>query len=216
MLYTAELLDRSSGDLRIVDLGNWFTVTELGQRYGLGPKKICSVLHHPEMLQTEGKRLRLTRKAVELGYGRRHDFPKKHKYPFDVISPLGQRVIAENWEWLLADMAEEEHSKAILWEASEAMASFKESRRSEMTTQMEVCWLRDHFPNLTQVEMATLLDIPQSLVDRYVKLQARQQAYIMRQASSSKRGPSAGPQFTIGNSSVCSQDRPVNSGIITV
>jgi hypothetical protein len=29
-----------------------------------------------------------------------------------------------------------------------------------MITQMEVCWTRDPFPNLTQDEIATLVDIP--------------------------------------------------------
>jgi hypothetical protein len=188
MLYTAEQLDRSTGDLRIVDLGNWITVTELGQRYGLGPKKIRSVLHHLGMLQTEGKRLRLTPKAVASGYGRRHDFPKSHKYPFDVISPFGQEIVAENWRWVAADLQQEKRSKPILKEASDAMASLKEGRSSELTTQMEVCWLRDHFPSLTQDEMATLLDIPQSLVNRYAKLQERQREYAKRQGQGEPQG----------------------------
>ena len=71
--------------------------------------------------------------------------------------------------------------KPILREASEALARFKEGRRSEMTTQMEVCWLRDHFPTLTQDESATLIDIPQSLVSRYGRLQESQRKFAARQ-----------------------------------
>jgi hypothetical protein len=46
-----------------------------------------------------------------------------------------------------------------------------------MITQMEVCWMRDHFPHLTQDEIATLVDIPWSLVIRYAKLQEKQREY---------------------------------------
>jgi hypothetical protein len=180
MLYTAEQLDRSTGDLRIVSLRDWITVTELGRKYGLGPKQIRSALHHLGMLQIEGNRLRLTQKAVHLGYGRRHDFPKRHKYPFDMISPLGQKVIAENWEWLLTDIAEEKQSKPKLKAASAALSAAKEKRSGEMTTQMDVCWLRDHFPDLTQDEIASLNDSPQSLVNRYAKLQAKQRDFHQR------------------------------------
>ncbi|KLK93671.1 hypothetical protein AA309_07395 [Microvirga vignae] len=59
------------------------------------------------MLQTEKKRLRLTPKAVALGCGKRHDNPKKIKHPFDVIGPLGQKVIAENLGWVMEDMTQE-------------------------------------------------------------------------------------------------------------
>jgi hypothetical protein len=54
MIYTTEQLDRTTGDLIVVDLGNWITVTELGKQYGLGEKKIRSVLHHLGMLREEG------------------------------------------------------------------------------------------------------------------------------------------------------------------
>ncbi len=46
---------------------------------------------------------------------------------------------------------------------------------------MEVCWLRDHFPDLTQDEIAGLIDVPQSLVSRYAKTQAKQRDFNQRQ-----------------------------------
>jgi hypothetical protein len=132
------------------------------------------------MLQSERKRLRLTPKAVALGYGKRHDNPKKIKHPFDVISPLGQKIIAENLGWVMEDMDQEKRSKPQFQVASQALATFKGKRQSEMTTQMEVCWMRDHFPDLTQDEIAGLLDTPQSLVNRYAKTQARQRDFHQR------------------------------------
>jgi hypothetical protein len=181
MHYTTEELDRTTGDLRIVDLGNWVTVSELGKQHGLGARKIRSVLHHMGILRSEKGRLRLTPKAVRLGLGKRYDNPKRFKYPFDVISPLGQNIVAENWYWVAADLRQEKHSKPILREASEALENFKKGRPSEMTSQMGVCWLRDHYPRLTQDEIASLIDIPQSLVNRYAKLQERQREYVRGQ-----------------------------------
>jgi hypothetical protein len=186
MLYTTEQLDRTTGDLIIVDLGNWITVTELGKQYGLGEKKIRSVLHNLGMLRSEGGRFRLTAKAVQLGLGKRHDKPKKHRYPFDVISPLGQKIIAENWDWVVADLDQEKQSKPLLREAIEALTRFKQGRRSEVTTQMGVCWLRDHFTDLTQDEIAGLVDAPQSLVNRYATTQAKQRDFHQRRKAASQ------------------------------
>lgn len=182
MEYTSEVLDRSTGDLKIITLGNWITVTELGKQHGLGSRKIRSILHHLGMLQPEKKRLRLTPKAVALGYGKRHDNPKKIKHPFDVISPMGQKVVAQNLGWVTEDMDQEKRSKPQIQVASQALEGFKGQCQSEMTTQMEVCWLRDHFPKLTQDEIAAVIYIPQSLVNRYARLQERQREYARGKA----------------------------------
>jgi hypothetical protein len=184
MQYTNETLDRTTGDLRIVDMGNWVTVTELGQHYGVGPRKIRSLLHHMGMLKSEGGRFRLTPTAVQQGFGKRHDNPTKIKHPFDVISPLGQKVIAENWTWVAADLEGEKRSNTEIQIASEALSTFKKGRRSEMTVQMEVCWLLDHFPKLKQDEIATLLDVAPSLVNRYANLQEKQRDFHRRQKAS--------------------------------
>ena len=180
MQYTNETLDRTTGDLRIVDMGNWVTLTELGQHYGVGSRKIRSLLFHMGMLGSEGGRFRLTPKAVQQGLGKRHDNPKKIKHPFDVISPLGQKVFAENWAWIAADLEGEKRSKPILREASKTLEGFKKGRLSEMTTQMEVCWLLDQFPKFQQDEIATLLEVAPSLVNRYAKTQAKQRDFHKR------------------------------------
>ncbi|WP_262296961.1 hypothetical protein [Microvirga sesbaniae] len=120
----------------------------------------------------------LTPKAVRLGLGQRHDNPKRFKDPFDVISPLGQKILAENWHWVAADLQQAKQSKPIVRETSKALARLKEGRRREMTTQIDVCWLRDHFPKLTQDEIASLVDITQSLVSRYAKLQGKQRDHV--------------------------------------
>jgi hypothetical protein len=52
--------------------------------------------------------------------------------------------------------------------------------------------MRDHFPDLTQDEIAGLIDAPQSLVNRYAMNQAKQRAFHQRrkavQPSANARG----------------------------
>jgi hypothetical protein len=128
MHYTAEVLDRATGDLNEVSLGDWITVTELGERYGVGSKKVRSILHHIGLLQSEGQhgRYRLTPRAVEQGLGKRIDRSRKSKWPFDVISPEGQRLIAMAWDEAVADLERERLNDPIVHAADVALQSFKE------------------------------------------------------------------------------------------
>lgn len=42
---------------------------------------------------------------------------------------------------------------------------------------MEVCWMPDQFPDLTQDAIAGLVDAPESLVNRYATTQAKQRDF---------------------------------------
>jgi ribosomal protein S25 len=143
MHYTTELLDRSTGDLKEVSLGDWITVTELGVRYGVGSKKVRSILHHMGLLQSEGQhgRYRLTPNAVEQGLGKRIEKARNSKWPFDVISPEGQKLIAAVWDETVADLERERLSDPIVQAAETALQAFKSRRASAFETQQEVCWL---------------------------------------------------------------------------
>jgi hypothetical protein len=102
-----------------------------------------------------------------------------------VGEPLdGLRQSVHRPKRVAADLQHEKRSKPILREASEVIAAFTKGRVSEVTTQMQVCWLRDHFPSLTQDEVASLIDIPQSLVNRYGRLQSKQREYVRSQVVS--------------------------------
>jgi hypothetical protein len=182
MHYMTEVLDRSTGDLKEVSLGNWITVTELGERYGVGNKKIRSILHHMGLLQSEGQhgRYRLTPHAVEQGLGIRHDKPKKSKYPFDVISPEGQRLIALAWDETVADLDRERLNDPIVHAADMALQSFKARKATALETQQEVCWLLDHFDNLTFQQIADLLSVQRPLVSRYANLRKKQREFYNR------------------------------------
>jgi hypothetical protein len=178
--YVTEELDRSTGDLVAISLGDWITVTELGESYGVGPKQVRAILHHLGMLQSESGRYRLSPRAVEQGFGKRIEASKSRKYPFDVISPLGQTIIGQEWHYVLADLEAERTANSQVKGAGEALASFKQHRSSELTTQQEVCWLLDHFPDLLLEEIAVVLPVTRSLVSRYAKLRSRQLDYAKR------------------------------------
>jgi hypothetical protein len=182
MHYTAEVLDRSTGNLKEVSLGEWITVTELGERYGVGNKKVRAILHHMGLLQSEGRhgRYRLTPHAVEQGLGKRIEKARKSKYPFDVISPEGQRLIAENWQAAVAEMNIEKVATPLLRAASDGLTHFRNSRVSEPTTQMEVCWLIDHFSKLSMTDIGTLIGVERPLVSRYANLRFKQLEFAKR------------------------------------
>jgi hypothetical protein len=182
MHYTTEVLNRATGDLGEVSLGNWITVTELGEQYGVGNRKARSVLYHMGLLQSEGQhgRYRLTPHAVQQGLGKRIDKSKRSKWPFDVLSPEGQRLIAENWDANLRDLELEKVTTPLLQAASDGLPRFKNGRSSEPTTQMEVCWLLDHFPTLTMEEIALLIGVERPLVSRYANLRFKQLAFAKR------------------------------------
>lgn len=183
MNYTAEVLDRTTGDLKEVSLGDWITVTELGEQYGVGSKKVRSILHHMGLLQSEGQhgRYRLTLHAVEQGLGKRIDKAKNSKWPFDVISPEGQRLIALVWRETVTDFERERLSEPIVRSADAALQAFKAQRSSALETQQEVCWLLDHYRDLSLQQIADLLGVQRPLVSRYANLREKQREFHRRQ-----------------------------------
>lgn len=181
MLYSKCVLDRATGQLVEVNAGNWITVTELGEAYGVGRKKIRAILHHMGLLRPEGRhgRYRLTPSAVERGLGTRIDTPKSGR-PFDVISPLGQRLIADAWADTVRDLEEEVDGDVNLTAAKRGFAEQATRRSRPMTTQEEVCWLRDRFPALSYAQVAKLLGVDDRLVSRYATQQTTQREYQRR------------------------------------
>lgn len=186
MHYTAEVLDRATGDLKEVSLGEWITVTELGEQYGVGKRKIRSILHHMGLLQSEGQhgRYRLTAHAVEQGLGKRIEKARKSKWPFDVISPEGQRLIASIWHETVADLEHERLSDPLVQAADAALQAFKAQRFTPMETQQVVCWLQNHFSDLTFQQIADLIGVERPLVSRYANQQKKRRQFHERNKAS--------------------------------
>jgi hypothetical protein len=175
MIYTHEVFDRTTGELVTLSDGDWITIAELGALHGLGRRQTTEVLRVMDVLQIETKeatsRHRLAEWFVKKGYGKR--LHRKHdRYPFDVLSPSGQQWIEELWPLAIEEIETRKKAGPV----AEAMASlklFKEDRK-EMSVEMEVYWLADHFPMLTETQMATVLSVSQPLVHRYLSKRQRE------------------------------------------
>lgn len=185
MEYFAEVLDRKTGELVSISQGEWLTISELGTAYGLGPKEIRAVLVKMELLQPEGvshTRYRLTPWAVDAGLGLRIE--RKGKIPFDTVSPLGQAWVSERWDATIAflESARTQGARA----ASKALTAFRDERNTyreaigalEMSTKEMVYWVTDHFPTLSQSEIAQVVHVSQPLVNRILKARQERLSYL--------------------------------------
>jgi hypothetical protein len=179
MEYTTEQLDRSSGDMVETSLGNWITVTELGEQHGVGRKEIRVILHRMGLLQPEGRQghYRLTQRAVSQGLGKRIERSTRVRWPFDVISPIGQETIASAWATTMADLERERRRDTVAERARTALHHFQASNSRNLTTQEAVSWLADHFPDLSQRQIAAILNLSEPLVSRYLTLRKGQREY---------------------------------------
>ncbi len=172
MQYTSTILDRRTGELVSVDLGHFMTVTEFGLTLGLSARKTRRVLHVLGLVEPEGSRgnYRLTREAESKGYGKRHDKPKHGKYPFDVLSPAGQKLVADGLEAALTQLEERRVPRAQ--EMRLALESYQAWRKAErlsaMTLQMEVCWLADQFSGAKAEEIISATDGAAGKVREYL------------------------------------------------
>ena len=178
MIYTEEVLDRATGELKTIDIGDWITVTEFGELTGVGPRRVRTILRELDFVGVEGggtyQRHRISSWAVRQGLGRRIEPKKNGARPFDVISPHGRKWLLERWAEALEKLAGRECRDHVA-HAGAALKEFQVSRgREGMPIQEAVCWLSDHFPNLDQEDIAAILDVSHQLVSRYRNIQTKQ------------------------------------------
>jgi len=196
--YTAETLNRSTGDLVLTSLGNYLTVTEFGKERDKGPREIRAILFHMGLLRNEGRhgRYRLPPSAVAAGYGKRHETPKSG-FPFDTLSPLGQRLIAEAWDHTVSDLENELAQSPTTLRAKAELAAFSNDRGRVLKTQEAVSWLQFRFPDLLHRQMATILSVSEQLVGRYVTAAAEQLAF--RKQEQARKLPHLSPLQRLEN-----------------
>lgn len=179
MFYVEERLDRRTGDLLQSSIGEWITVTELGEQHGVGRKTVRAILHHMGVLQREGRSYRLAFSFVKRGLGKRIDHSQSG-YPFDVLSPALQTMIAKAWDDVTADYEACRVAEAGVCGARNRLAAFEARRSRPMQTQEQVCWLLDHLPSLTMEAVAAIVEIDRGLVSRYAGVRRRNRAFRER------------------------------------
>jgi hypothetical protein len=172
--YTRKIVDLDTREKQWLELGDYQTVTEVAKALAIGERHFRSVLVHMEILHREwderGRqhRHRLTPGAVKSGLGIRHDNigfdHEPERSPFDVLSPAGVEYVRDH---LRASLEAVNALPAKVCEALAALDKADKKRRSEMTPEMRVCWLDQHYPDFGASVVAKGLGISETLVHRY-------------------------------------------------
>lgn len=176
--YVSERIDRRTGELLEIDIGDWLTITELGAALGEGPRSIRAILLEMAFLQPETygssrhTRMRLCPWVVTRGWGKRIE--KRNRPPFDTVSPEAQDWVRERLASTKAAIDQRASADAqratyelhrfIAWRVAERV-----NREEEFTTGRKFLWLADHYPDLTQEDIAVVLEVSPSLVSKMVK-----------------------------------------------
>lgn len=172
MEYFNEQLDRATGDLFTVSMGDWVTVTELGQLFNTGPRRTRTILRHLGVLQVEGaanhQRHRLASWVVNKKWGKRIEPKLKPGVPFDTIGPELRAWIGERWAE--AEDAINKTATKNAEGAAKAMNAYMAERQRDLDVVEGVSWLAYYFPDLTQDDIALVLSVTRQLVSKYQRI----------------------------------------------
>lgn len=181
--YVLETIDPLTGKVVSFDLGVSMTVSEFTDTMSVPMRLGRTVLVEMGLLQLDGGRLRLKPEHQAAGLGMRLR-KKGTRFPFDVLSPAGQTWAKERWSSATASIeARRAVASPTVREASAALQKFCELRGiAPMATQLLVCWLLDHFPTLTVIEIADILSATESAVKRWSARRSTQRtaAYALK------------------------------------
>lgn len=171
--YTQEVFNRQTGELVEVDLGIWMTLTEFTDSMGVGLKLGRTVLLEIGLIGVEGGRFRLKREHEASGLGRRL-MAKKSKFPFDALSPAGQTYAKARWSDALAAVETARSAEDQTPTVMGALNDFRQQRSDRLTTQMEVCWIMDHFEGVSTRTIARVLNVTEAIVFKWSSVRSRQ------------------------------------------
>lgn len=171
MIYTQDILDRKTGELISVSAGDWITIRELADLLSYGHRQTIVILREMGFLQLEGtgknSRHRVADWLMAKGWAKRHHTKANH-YPFDVINTNAVFWVIDRWEQAKTDYHEKTYTSEVT-EAQRALQAFQINRdRRDMSVQMQVSWLADHFPNLTQEMIAGIVSVTQQVVSKFL------------------------------------------------
>lgn len=175
MIYTQDILDRKTGELISVSAGDWITIRELADFLSYGHRQTIVILREMGFLQLEGtgknSRHRVADWLMLKGWAKRH-YSKADHYPFDVINTDAVFWVIDRWEQAKAAYLETTYTAGVE-EAQKALQAFQIDRgRRDMSVQMQVCWLVDHFPELTQTMIAGVVAVTQQVVSKFLRIRS--------------------------------------------
>ncbi len=169
MEYFKEIIDRSTGEVTRISLGDWITSSELGKRFGAGPKQTRAVLIEMGFMFVaigeQKNRTRIMPWVEKKSWGRL--IKPKNGFEFDVINEDAQRWIAQRWVKAQSSINELPKDALI---AKEGLELFIRDRDNpdDMDTRGQVKWLMDHFPLLMHVDIAKIVRVSKQRVSKIV------------------------------------------------
>lgn len=174
MEYFHDALDRGTGEVLRVSMGDWVTLTELGTLKGVGSRQVRAILVELGFLVSEGHgrnlRLRLANWVTERGWGKRQR--SYRGTPFDVIGPEGRRWIDGRWDDAVGAFSD---LSTLGQTARDHLTAFRDRRKNpDMPVQEQVCWLVYHYPDLSQTEKARIIGVTQQMVSKFEGIRRRQ------------------------------------------
>lgn len=175
MIYTNEIIDRKTGELISVSAGDWMTIRELAELLSCGHRQTIVILREMGFLQIEGdgqnSRHRIADWVNAQGWGKRLH-RKADKFPFDVVNTNAVYWVIDRWDKAKTDYHEATYTAEAIT-AQQVLHEYQAARgRSDMSVQMQVCWLVDHFPDLTQKMIAGVVHVTQQLVSKFLKIRS--------------------------------------------
>jgi hypothetical protein len=201
MHYTDEIIDRMTGELVSVSKGNWITIAELAELFGVGRRQASTILREMDFLVVVGSgknsRHQIAPWVSARGWGQTNR-RMTDKYPFDVISPEAVQWISERWSKAAAAVRERTHDGPVA-EAASALEDFKTTRdRNGMSVEGQARWLIDHFPHLTHQQISDVLSVTRQVIDRYMKVRQRQLAVLLAMKRSYREPVGSLPEGCLG------------------
>jgi hypothetical protein len=106
-------------------------------------------------------RHRLRPEAVEQGLGYR--VISSQGCPFDVLSPKALELVRQDLPGFLASLIEDRLSR----EAAQALEAADQHRTEKLDSEGKTLWLLDHYPDLTQAQVAKVVGVSERLVRKY-------------------------------------------------
>jgi hypothetical protein len=191
MKYVHKMIDLDSGQALWVDLEDHRPFSEVARSLGIGERTFRQVLNAMGLLQrewdarAERHRNRLAPWAVNSGLGVRHDnraFKRDAlREPFDVLSPEGVEYVVDHLEETFAKM---KAPSPCLLKARAELKEAEKRRTQPMDAEQRVSWLVAHHANLTQENIAEIVEVSDRLVRRYIKRRDGQIARAKAKAAS--------------------------------
>ncbi len=149
-----------------ITLDYWMPISELSSLHRVGISRLREVLCYLHIFEAEDGRYRLTQSAIDEGLGRRFNRRDVTDGELILISPLGQKLVEENWEWVVQSLKRKrKKATRLLTQIVMAREQFKAKSGGSLDPDQEVSWLLRHLTQLKLEQLAILFESADGCAD---------------------------------------------------